>query len=61
VARDGSVWTASFAINPAPAATPASVTSGTLGVDTVSFTGTLHPREIWSLTVDGHRFDVSVG
>ena len=61
VSRDGSVWTASFAIAPAPAATPAATVADTLGATTVTFTGTLHPREIWSLTVDGNRFDVSIG
>ncbi|MFA5123855.1 hypothetical protein, partial [Zavarzinia sp.] len=71
VARDGSAWTASFAIDPVPGATtppdaaPAYSTqaavSDTLGATTVSFTGALHPREIWSLTVSGQRFDVSVG
>ncbi|MFA5123571.1 beta strand repeat-containing protein, partial [Zavarzinia sp.] len=62
VSRDGSAWwTAAFAIAPAPAAIPATVTSNTLGATTVTFTGSPQPREIWSLTVAGTRFDVSIG
>jgi hypothetical protein len=56
-----SAWKAAFAVTPVPAATPASVVADTQGATTVTFSGRQQPREIWSLTVDGNRFDVSIG
>lgn len=57
VSRDGSAWTASFAINMVPGATATSSARAA----SVSLAGTPQPREIWTLTVDGQRFDLSVG
>jgi len=61
-----SAWKASFAIAPAPAATPATALSDSLGATTVTFTGALHPRDLWTLTIEISgvqmgRFDISIG